>query len=263
MPLPDTVFGRNTSTIITGASSGIGAAVAEEIAGHGGRVALVARRQDRLEQVAERVRARGGTPLVVAADVTDVEQVRAARERIVAEQGPVDVALLNAGFSDMFYIHRFETERAWRLFEVNVRGVITWLDVLLPDMISRGRGIIAATSSLAAHRGLPGNGCYGATKAAVSTLLDSLRVEAVRRGLQITIIEPGFVKSELTEGARVPMPFLMETADAARAIVEGVAEGKSVIRFPWQMAALVRVLENLPPALYDRVGGKMIIKRKR
>jgi len=262
MPSPGSVFGANASILITGTSSGIGATLAERLGRLGGRLALVARREDRLQQVAERVREAGGSALAIAADVTDPRQVTQAHDRVVAEQGPVDAAFLNAGTSDFISLHRFDAARFRRQFEVNVFGVLHWLEAMLPAMISRGRGIIAGTSSLAAARGIPGNPGYGATKAALSSLLDCIRPEAGQYGIQVTVIEPGFIRTEMTADNRFPMPFLMDSDAAARIIIDGVADGRSMIRFPWPTAAAVQVLRHLPDVLYDRLGRSMLRKPK-
>jgi len=260
MNTPESVYGKGRSILITGASSGIGAALAEEIAEYGGDVALVARREEQLQEVAQRVRRRGARPLVLACDVTDLESVRAAGARIVEVQGPVEVAFLNAGIGEVVHLPRFDARKVQRVFEVNIFGVLNWMEALLPAMIERKSGILAATSSLAAARGLPGASAYSATKAALSALLDAYRVEARLYGLQITIIEPGFVRTPINEGAK-SRPFLLEVEPAARIILDGVAEGQALIRFPWQMAAAMQVLRHLPNALFDRVGARLVRRR--
>lgn len=252
------LYGGDAAVLITGASSGIGAALAVEIARYGGRVALFARREQRLHDVAERVAAAGAEPLVLVGDVRDAEQVAQACARMVAELGPPRVAFLNAGVGDSFAIHRFEAERVRRVFEVNVMGVVNWLEHLLPPMLEAGQGTIVGMSSLAANIGGPMAGAYSASKAALSNLLESLRIEASLRGLSISTVEPGFVRSELTDKNKHPMPFLLETEDAARLIAEQVAEGRPVIRFPWQMATFVKLMRHLPPSLYSRVAQRMI-----
>jgi short-subunit dehydrogenase len=261
MPLPETLYGESASILITGASSGIGAALAEHLGRYGGKIALVARREQELREVAERVRAAGGRALPLAGDVTDAASVARTHEEILSAQGPVDVAFLNAGMGDVTSVTHFKADRVKRLFEVNVFGVVHWLEVLFPSMVGRGRGIIAGTSSLAAARGVPGTGAYAASKAALSSLLESLRVEAQQHGVQIVTVEPGFVRSPMTDRNTFPMPFLMEAAEAARVVAEGVAEGQRVIRFPWQMAALIQMYSHLPRSLFDRVGASMIPKR--
>ena len=240
MTSPAHLYGPETSILITGASSGVGAALAVRLARHGGRLALTARRAERLEAVAEDVRRQGGRTRELAA-------------RVATEQGPVDVAFLNAGLGGPTALTRFSAEKVRYMFEVNVFGVVNWLEQLLPDMISRGQGVIAVTSSLAAMRGIPTGGAYSASKAAVSTLIESLRAEARARGLQMSIIEPGFFKSELTEKNNFPMPFLLETEDAARIMEQEVAEGRERIRFPWQFARVMEAVHQMPDSAFDLI----------
>jgi short-subunit dehydrogenase len=249
---PESIYGKDASILITGASSGIGAALAELLAGYGGKLALVARRVERLEEVADRVRARGAEPRVVPCDVTDRGAVREAHERILVDQGPVEVAFLNAGIGDHSKLTGFDAQRLVRMFEVNVFGVLYWMEAILPDMISRGRGTLVPTSSLAAARGMPGAAGYAATKAAVSSLFEGYRAEARRHGLQVTVVEPGFVRTEIKRKAK-KLPFLVDAEPTAQIIAEGVAEGRSLIRFPWQTAAAMQLLRHLPDSLFDRV----------
>jgi short-subunit dehydrogenase len=257
MTEPETLYGPSASVVITGASSGIGAALAEHLAPYGGRLALVARREQRLRQVAQRVSDAGGRPMVVVCDVTDAAAVADAHRRIAAEQGAVTVGFLGAGTGDLMRLERFSADRFKRLVEVNLFGVAHWLEHLLPPMIESRRGTLVGISSLASQRGLPQNAGYCASKAALSRMLESLRVEAKPLGIQISVVEPGFVRSELTDRNRFKMPFLMETTDAARQIVDAVAEGQGWIRFPWQMSTAMRVLGSLPSVLYDKVGARM------
>jgi len=253
MPSPARLYGPDTSILITGASSGVGAALAVRLARHGGRLALTARRAERLEAVAEEVRRKGGRPLILEGDVRDLERTRELAARVASEQGPVDVAFLNAGLGGPTALTRFSAEKVRYMFEVNVFGVVNWLEPLLPDMISRGKGVLAVTSSLAAVRGIPTGGAYSASKAAVSTLMESLRAEARSHGIQVSIIEPGFFKSELTEKNNFPMPFLLETEDAARMMEREVAAGRERIRFPWQFARLIEAVHQMPDPAFDLI----------
>ncbi|MBW2732868.1 MAG: SDR family NAD(P)-dependent oxidoreductase [Deltaproteobacteria bacterium] len=252
------LYGPDSSILITGASSGIGAALAVEVARYGGRIALFARREERLHDVAERVAAAGAESLVLAGDVRDPAQVKEAYERMVREHGAPRVAFLNAGVGDSFAIGDFKAHRVRRIFEVNIMGVAHWLEHLLPPMLKKGRGFLVGISSLAAHRGGPMAGAYSASKAALSNLLESLRVEAGPAGVSISTVEPGFVRSELTDKNKFSMPFLMETDVAAALIVDQVAEGRTMIRFPWQMAAFVKLMKHLPMSVYDRMARHII-----
>lgn len=260
MAEPRLLYGSSQSILITGASSGIGAALAERLAAFGGQIALFARRADRLEEVAGRVAAAGARPLVLTGDVTDPESVRTSYARLVEAQGPVDVAFLNAGVGDSFRLDKFDAARVRKTFEVNVFGVVHWLEHLLPSMLERRTGTLVGISSLASHRGGPMSGPYSASKAAVSVLLESIRLEARSKGISVCIVEPGFIRSEMTDKNKFKMPFMVETEDAAQAIIDAAAEGQPMLRFPWQMAAAVKVLKSLPIGLYDRIAGRMVKK---
>lgn len=250
--------------MITGASSGIGEHLAVHLARTGAKLALLARREPELQRVAQRVREAGGQPLPLVHDVSDHAAVAATHEQVIARQGPVDVAFLNAGVGATTSFKRFDAAQIRRIFEINVFGACYWIEALLPGMIERDRGTLVGMSSLAGLRGLPGTGAYSASKAALSSLLESLRVEAPDT-IQVTIVEPGFVRSPMTEKerGRHPMPFIMETDQAARIIADQVAEGQRVIRFPWQLSAVVPVLKNLPNPVYDRLVKAMISKGRR
>ena len=262
MPSPEQLYGPDRSLLITGASTGIGATLAVRLARYGGRLALVARRGDLLAAVAEQVRAAGGQPLALVGDVTDLAAVRELHARLRGEQGAVDVAFLNAGTGGPTSVRRFEATRVRQIFEVNVLGVANWLEVLLPDMLERRSGIIAGISSLAAARGMPGGGAYAASKAAVSFLLESLRAEAHQSGIQITTVEPGFVRTPLSAKNKFPMPFLMDVEPAVEIIVREVAHGRRVIRFPRAMAAVAQLLGALPAPVFDSLGKSLIARQR-
>jgi short-subunit dehydrogenase len=260
MPLPETVY-KHRSILITGASSGIGAELAVQLAAHGARLGLCARRASELEQVAERVKAAGGRALPLSCDVADPAAVKQAHAELVAAHGPVEVAFLNAGIGDTTSVKNFEAARVKRLFEVNVFGVAYWLEAIFPAMREAGSGVVAVTSSLAAARGTPGTGAYAASKAALSSLLESLQADARRYGIQISILEPGFIRTPMTDKNKFKMPFLIDVSEAASLTLERVAEGQAWIRFPWQMAAVMQVIRHLPAPVYDGLGKRLLGKR--
>ncbi len=262
MAQPQEIYGPASSILITGASSGIGEYLAVHLARYGAKLALLARRESELQRVAQRVREAGGQPLTVVHDVSDHASVAKVHNQVIDQQGPVDVAFLNAGIDFPTSIKRFDAAQIRRIFEVNVFGVCYWIEALLPRMVQRGHGTLVGVSSLAALRGFPGHSAYAASKAALSSFLESLRVETPD-AIQVTIVEPGFVRSPMTDKnrGRIRMPFIMETDQAASIIADQVAEGRRVIRFPWQLAAAVRVFSNLPNPIYDRIGKVMISRR--
>jgi NAD(P)-dependent dehydrogenase (short-subunit alcohol dehydrogenase family) len=263
MSSTDRLFRPGTVVLVTGASSGIGAAVARHLGRHGCRLALFARREAELRAVAKEVEAAGGSALVVPGDVTHLAEVRAAHERVTRELGPVEVAFLNAGIGDVTTITRFDAEQIRRLFEINVLGLVNWLEPLLPAMVAQRRGTIVGTSSLARDRGLPSSSAYSASKAAVSVLLEALRVEGQPHGVKLVTFEPGFIRTPLTAKHRFKMPFLVEADDAADRLCRAVAAGQRVVRFPLPLSVASRFGGLLPPALGDRLFARVNRRTKK
>jgi NADP-dependent 3-hydroxy acid dehydrogenase YdfG len=240
-------------TLITGASAGIGAALARELARRGHAVGLVARRADLLEALAAEIRAAGGTAMWVSADVTDRAQVEEATARVTAELGPIDLMVANAGTGLAARADRAPVDAWMSVLRLNIEGAIYSAAAVIPAMVARKGGHIAVVSSIAGFRGLPGNGAYSASKAAVSVFFEALRVDLARSGIAVTIIHPGFVRTPLTAKNRFPMPFLMESDRAARILADGLAARRSEINFPWPMVMVMRLARLLPNWLWDRV----------
>jgi len=239
--------------IITGASSGIGAAVAVELHSRGWAVGLIARRQDRLETLSAKL---GGQRVAYAeGDVGDAQSLKAAVESIEGTLGACDLMFANAGIGDGRSGREFTAEATKKILNVNVEGVIHAFDAVLPAMMERGGGALAATSSVAGFRGLPNFGPYSASKAYVTSLLESLRVDLRSAHVTVTTVHPGFVVSELTDRNAFDMPFLVETERAAEIIADGLERGKAEINFPWQMICLMKVVKWVPNWLYDRLVG--------
>jgi short-subunit dehydrogenase len=236
----------NQVAVVTGASSGIGWALARALAAEGCKVGLVARRQDQLAALADAIRQSGGTAEYAAADIGDREQaVRAIRD-VAGRLGPVDLLIANAGVGAPTVLEPFNVGDVEKMFRVNVLGVIYSLEAVLPSMLERGRGHVAAVSSLAGYLGLPGEWGYSASKAAVNNVMDGLRVQLRARGIAVTTICPGFVQTPMTEVNKFKMPWLLTADQAARRIVRALRRRKKVYNFPWQMSLFMRLARWAP-----------------
>ncbi len=225
---------------ITGASSGIGESLARELAGRGARVAITARRGDRLDAIA------GDRMLSVPADVTDLDAMRAAAARVEEELGPIDLAVLNAGTWRQMDVTAWDTELFRLHVETNLMGMVHGIDAVLPGMRRRRGGVIAGVSSVAGYRGWPSSEAYGSTKAAEINLLESLRIDLLPLGIRVLTVCPGFVRSDLTSQNTFRMPFLMEPPDAAARIADGIAREKAEMVFPLPMMLLMKATRLVP-----------------
>jgi short-subunit dehydrogenase len=237
--------------MITGASSGIGKGLALEIAARGGRLGLVARREDVLNELVEQIRAQNGTAMAVGADVRDASAVRAAADKIRAELGPIDVMIANAGVGTTSHASQLDPGQVAEVININVLGSVNSVAAVAPEMIERKSGQLVAISSLAAYRGLAKSAAYSASKAAMSSFFESLRIDLRNTGVTVTIIYPGFIKTPLTAGRNAKMPYLMELDDAVKKIVNAIEKGKRSYAFPWQLATIVRAGMIMPIAMYD------------
>ena len=219
--------------VITGASSGIGEALAYAYAEQGVRLGLVARRNDLLEAVAQKCRDKGADVSTSCIDVTDSDALSTWLIEVDQEQ-PVDLVIANAGISGGTGGDGCEgPEQVRKLFEVNVTGVLNTIDPLLPQMIERRSGHVAIMSSLAAFRGWPGAPAYCASKAAVKTYGEGLHGMLANTNVCVSVICPGFVKSPMTDKNDYAMPFLVPTERAAQIIMSGLKSSKSRISFPF------------------------------
>jgi NAD(P)-dependent dehydrogenase (short-subunit alcohol dehydrogenase family) len=252
-------------TLVTGATSGLGRELAVQLGRRGWRVAIAGRRAQALEETARLVREAGGEPLALVGSVTDDAAVRAHYAKIKELWGGLDWAVLNAGVSEYMDAKDFKAELVRWMFDANVLGVCRWIEAVVPDMVARRSGVIAGVASLAAYRGLPKSGPYSASKAALVTLLESARVDLHEAGVDVVTVCPGFVKSEMTaRNAPGSMPFLMETADGAAAILRGIDARRRVAHFPWPLSYAVKYgIAHLPDFLYDRLAARLAHLRKK
>lgn len=245
------MFWSNKVVLITGASSGIGRGLALAIANRGAKVGLMARRAETLNEIAQEIESQGGTAVVVPADVQDDKSVRAAVEKLTERHGPVDILIANAGIGATTDAAQLEPNGVANVINVNVIGAVNSVSAVIPQMVQRGHGQLVAISSLAAYRGLPKSAAYCASKAALSAFFESLRLDLEPKGIDVTIIHPGFIKTPLTAGREAKMPFLMELDDAIAKIVSAIEKRKRSYAFPWQLATVVRAGMIMPNSLYD------------
>ena len=236
---------------ITGASSGIGAALARELAAREYVVAVTARNKDALGELARGV----ANIYAFAGDVTDRDGMAKVTEVIERKLGPIDIAVLNAGIYLPTRFPEFDVEVFDRSFAVNLGGTVNCLAPLVPLMSARRSGTIAIVSSVAGYGGLPTSAAYGATKAALFNLGESLAMDVAAHGVKVSMIAPGFVKTPATDVNTFPMPFIISAEDAARRIANGLEKGRSHIAFPKRFSFLLRLINLLPRGAYTRLVG--------
>lgn len=234
---------------VTGASSGIGAAVALELARRGWTVAISARRTEALEAVAREADGLPGRIVAHAGDVTDAQAMRGVVETIETIHGPIALAFLNAGIASG-QGRAIDAETVERVVATNLLGVAKSLFAVQPCMTARGRGQIAVNASLVGYRGLPGAAAYGAAKAGAIYLCEALRFDCAAAGIRLQLVNPGFVETPMTQGRSFPMPFMLTAEEGARRIVDGFERGGFEITFPRRLAWLLKAARLLPYPAY-------------
>lgn len=246
---------------ITGASSGIGAALARRYAARGASLGLVARRGDVLRKLAASLPGRVFTyPL----DVTDAADQAAAAQDFMQHVGVPDIVIANAGVSAGTLTGVEEDLEVFaRIMAVNVQGMVNTFHPFVEPMRHGGRGRLVGIASVAGVRGLPGAGAYSASKAAVIAYLESLRIELHGSGVKVITVLPGYIETPMTAVNQYPMPFMLPVDEAARRIIRIIRHGDSYAVMPWQMAILARLLPLVPNALYDRILARSIGRKPR
>ena len=246
---------------LTGASSGIGEALARHYARAGANVGLAARRADALAALASSL---GANAEPYPCDVRDASSVAAAAARFVERHGPPDVVIANAGISiGNLTDHARDTEVFREILDINVIGMVNTFQPFMAPMRARGSGTLVGIASVAGFRGLPGATAYSASKAAAIRYLEGLRVELRGSGLKVTTICPGYIATEMTRRNPYPMPFLIPADEAARRFARVIDAGTSYAVIPWQMAIVGRILGVLPNWLYDTFAAKAGRKPRR
>jgi NAD(P)-dependent dehydrogenase (short-subunit alcohol dehydrogenase family) len=243
---------------ITGASSGLGHALARRMAVEGWRVAASARSTDPLNELVRDARNLRGEIHAFPLDVTDLAAVAAAVKSIEALLGPIDQAVLNAGSHRPVRAVGLSAADFRDLAELNLMGTVNCLDALLPGMILRRAGRIAVVASLAGYRGLPTSAAYGMTKAGLINMAEALKPELDGYGIRLQVVNPGFVRTPLTDKNPFPMPFLMEVEDAAGVFLRGLRSDRFEIVFPKRFAYLLKILRVLPAPLAFAVTRRLV-----
>jgi NAD(P)-dependent dehydrogenase (short-subunit alcohol dehydrogenase family) len=242
---------------IVGGGSGIGAAVAKLLAARGWTVAISGRRTDKLNDVAKANGAIRPYPL----DVTDAEAIEATVKAIVGDLGRIDLFIFGAAAWQPMNVGDYAFEKFAKIVDTNYLGVIRIANPVLAQMDKQGGGHFAVIASVAGYFGLPRSAAYSSTKAGLINLLETMRTELAPRNIKVRMIAPGFVKSELTDKNDFPMPFLMETDDAAKRIVDGLTQSdRFEIAFPKRMVWLMKTVRWLPYPVFFWLTGKMLPK---
>ncbi|MGI8788422.1 MAG: SDR family NAD(P)-dependent oxidoreductase [Pyrinomonadaceae bacterium] len=251
------MFWKDKIVFLTGASSGIGEALAIAMAKRGATLGLAARREELLKEIAEKCESSGGKARYFALDVTDAKAVADAAESLRNEFGKIDILIANAGIGGNNSATRnLNPEAVAEVVNINLLGAVNAVSAVLSDMLEKKNGQLVAVSSLAGSRGLPKSAAYSASKAGMTAFFESVRLDIQHEGISVTIIQPGFIKTPLTSGRKNKMPFLLELEDAIPLFLNAIERRKKFAAFPWQLAWFVRAGRVFPAWLYDKIAGR-------
>jgi len=238
-------------TFLTGASSGIGRSLARRIAADGEPIVVVARRQALLDSLVEEVEAAAGRALAIGCDVTNRAAVHAAVRQAEARFGPTTTLIANAGGASPTDAMHFRAQQIVDVVNLNLFGVANCIEAVLPAMLERRAGHLVATGSLAAYRGLPAAGAYSAAKAALTNLMESLRIDLRSTGIDVTVVAPGFVQTK--PGKKKSRPFRLELETATALIHRAIKRRTPYYAFPKSLLVLTWLGWALPAPVYDRM----------
>lgn len=242
---------------ITGASSGIGLELAKRLDGDVAHVAMSARSKKKLISSAKAGRTLAPYPL----DVTNATAVANAVKQIEKNAGPIDLAILNAGVWYDMRSNEMQLDKIQSALDVNYMGVVNCIGALLPGMLKRGRGHIAIIASVAGYRGLPRAIAYGPTKAALISLAETMHLELEPHGILVSVVNPGFVDTPMTEGNTFPMPAIIPVEEAATSLLAGLQTGKFEIAFPKGFIFWMKALRRAPYPLFFWIMRTFILPR--
>jgi short-subunit dehydrogenase len=246
--------------LITGASSGIGAALAKLLAARGTQVVLCARREDALRERVEAIVAVGGRAHLEVLDVGSDPERTQARIRELDERFEFDLVVANAGVNESRWGGELSWDDCRQIIAVNVSGTVATLTGAIPGMVERKRGHLVGISSIAGYRGMPSNAAYCASKAFSSTFIESLRIDLYSAGVAVTDVRPGYVDTAMNEGVE-SLPFLVDVDAAAKIIARAIRRKRRVVSFPLPLSAIGHVLPLLPGAIFDRMARRALPSR--
>ncbi len=238
---------RNKKIWIVGASEGIGRSLAKKLAAAGANLILSARSADRLDSLLEELK---GEHLIVPLDVTQQKLVEGAWEKIESLKFVPDIFIYNSGYYEPMSAMNCDFEIVKKMLDINLYGTFTVLSKIIPAFLQNRKGHIVLVGSVAGYSGLPRSMGYGASKAGVINLAESLYCDLKKQGIRVQVVNPGFVKTRLTAKNTFDMPFIITADEAANYIYKGLASSSFEIRFPWFFSTLLKILKILPYPLY-------------
>lgn len=249
---------KNKTILITGASSGIGYALAKQLAQENCNIILIARRKEILDCLAEKIKTNNNYVLTYQCNIGNKNEIDNVFEELYKKIEQIDIAILNAAVNNRMNATNCDSNLADETFKVNVLGMIYFIENLLKDFLPRKSGMIVGVSSIADVRGFPNSGLYCASKAAVSTFLESIRIELKPHNVKVITVRPGFVQTPMVENNNFKMPFLLNVEKAAAIIVKGLKKEKKIIQFPLGTVIGGEIIRLLPNLIFDFIFSKQI-----